>query len=156
MPPDMPRDAIRRNVIVMVDDDTDDLYLAAEALDNIKAPIDFHTLTSGADLIDYLSRHGRFAPPAAAPRPDLVLLDLNMPMMDGHTTLKMLRNRDDFRDIPIVIFSTSTAPTDIHKSYLGGANTYIAKPQSFDALCETMQRLSEYWFDTAERAHVTD
>lgn len=85
-----------------------------------------------------------------------MLLDLNMPMMDGHTTLKMLRNRDDFRDIPIVIFSTSTAPTDIHKSYLGGANTYIAKPQSFDALCETMQRLSEYWFDTAERAHVTD
>lgn len=156
MPPDLTRNPAHRNVIVMVDDDTDDLYLAAEALDNIDAPIDFHTLTSGTELIDYLNRQGRFATPAAAPRPDLVLLDLNMPMMDGHTTLKMLRERDDFRDIPIVIFSTSTAPTDIHKSYLGGANTYIAKPQSFDALCETMQRLSEYWFETAERARVTD
>lgn len=156
MPPDMGLDTTRRNVVVMVDDDTDDLYLAAEALDNIDAAVDFHTLTSGAELMDYLNRQGRFAAPAVAPRPDLVLLDLNMPMLDGHATLNLLRKQDDFRDIPIIIFSTSTAPTDIHKSYMGGANTYIAKPQSFDALCETMQRLSEYWFDTAERANVTD
>jgi CheY-like chemotaxis protein len=87
---------------------------------------------------------------------DLVLLDLNMPLMDGHATLNVLRKQDEFRDIPVVIFSTSTAPTDIQKSYMGGANTYIAKPQSFDALCVTMQKLSEYWFDTAERANVAD
>ena len=140
----------------MVDDDTDDLFLAEEAFEHIDADLDFRTLSNGSELIAYLNRDGRFAEPAAAPRPDLVLLDLNMPLMDGHTALGLLRAREDFRDIPIVIFSTSTAPKDIRKSYLGGANTYIAKPQSFDELCEIMKCLSEYWFSMAERANVSD
>lgn len=156
MQPDGSGATIRRNVVVMVDDDADDLFLAAEAIDNIAAEIDFRALTNGAELLDYLNRQGPFAAPGAAPRPDLVLLDLNMPLMDGHTTLNVLREQDEFRDIPVIIFSTSTAPTDIRKSYLGGANTYIAKPQSFDALCETMRCLSNYWFDTAERLDGTD
>tara|TARA_R110002096_G_scaffold23438_12_gene74606 strand:+ start:4412 stop:4882 length:471 start_codon:yes stop_codon:yes gene_type:complete len=156
MQPDRSGDPKRRNVVVMVDDDADDLFLAAEAIDNIAAEIDFRTLTNGAELLDYLNRQGQFTAPGSAPRPDLVLLDLNMPLMDGHTTLNLLRKQDEFRDIPVIIFSTSTAPTDIRKSYLGGANTYIAKPQSFDALCEMMRCLSEYWFDTAERLDATD
>lgn len=152
MQPDTQAAPNRRNVIVMVDDDTDDLYLAAEAIDTVGVPIEFRALGSGTELMDYLERRGKFSAPSCAPRPDLVLLDLNMPLMDGLATLNMLRTSEAFRDIPVIIFSTSTAPTDIHKSYLGGANTYIAKPHSFDALCETMQKLSEYWFDTAERA----
>ncbi len=146
----------RRNVLIMVDDDNDDLFLATEAIDSIAPDVEFRTLHNGLELIDYLNRQGSFASPATAPRPDLVLLDLNMPILDGHATLDMLRKQDEFRDIPIVIFSTSTAPMDIRKSYVGGANTYIAKPQSFDELCEIMQRLSEYWFETAERTCDSD
>ncbi len=156
MPPDMERTGTRRNVIVMVDDDSDDLFLATEAIGEIGADIACYTLSNGAELISYLDRQGQFADPASAPRPDLVLLDLNMPLMDGHETLGVLREREEFRDIPVVIFSTSTAPKDIRKSYLGGANTYIAKPQSYDGLCEIMQCLSEYWFGAAERANVED
>ena len=156
MLPDTNQRGRRRNVLVMVDDDSDDLFLATEAISEIDAGIVFHTLSNGAELISYLDREGQFADPATAPRPDLVLLDLNMPLMDGHATLGVLREREEFRDIPVVIFSTSTAPKDIRKSYLGGANTYIAKPQSYDGLCEIMQRLSEYWFRAAERANVED
>ena len=139
----------------MVDDDDDDLFLARQAFNHIDADIDFRTLSNGSELIAYLNRDGRFAEPAAAPRPDLVLLDLNMPLMDGHTALGLVRAHETCRGIPVVIFSTSTAPQDIRKAYLGGANTYIAKPQSFDELCEIMKCLSEYWFAMAERANVT-
>jgi len=156
MPPEKLRNKTRRRVLVMVDDDADDLFLATEAIDSIGRDIEFCTLSNGVELIDYLNRLGRFAGPTAAPRPDLVLLDLNMPVMDGHATLAMLRKQEEFRDIPVVIFSTSTAPKDIHKAYLGGANTYIAKPQSFDELCEIMRCLDQYWFNTAERIHDPD
>jgi len=134
----------------MVDDDAEDQYLAAEALKEIGDNSTLHGLADGAQLLDYLCREGAFAGDEDVRRPDLVLLDLNMPIMDGHEALRRLREFEDLRDLPVVVFSTSRARSDINSAYRNGANTYIVKPQSFDDLCQTMESLRRYWFEVAE------
>ncbi len=156
----MPRDPNRSpdhgRLIVMVDDDAEDQYLAAEALTTLARPVRLLPLASGAELIDYLNRAGKFSALSAPPRPDLVLLDLNMPRMDGHETLRRLREDPAQQDLAVVVFSTSQAPSDVTRAYRNGANSYIVKPQSFDALCAILTTLAEYWFHTAVTSHARD
>lgn len=142
-------------IIVMVDDDVEDQYLAAEALKASDRPTNLVAMSSGGELLDYLRHQGDYASEARAPRPVLILLDLNMPVMDGHETLVELRKDKTLRDLPIVIFSTSQAESDIKRAYENGANTYIRKPQSFDELCDTLANVQRYWFEIAENPRGT-
>jgi CheY-like chemotaxis protein len=124
--------------------------MTAEALveSRLSNPLEF--VENGEDLMDYLRRQGRFAPPAHAPRPGLILLDLNMPRKDGREALAELKSDPDLREIPVVVLTTSSSEEDLHRIYGLGANSYITKPVTFRGLVEAMKQLGRYWFELVE------
>ena|SRR6185436_296369 len=139
----------RPTVILMADDDADDRLLAQDALAESKIQSELHFVENGEELLDYLFRRGRFSA-VSAPRPELILLDLNMPKKDGREALREIKSNKDLRRIPVVILTTSQADTDIGQVYDLGANSFITKPVKFDALVNVMSTLGRYWFDTVE------
>jgi CheY-like chemotaxis protein len=134
-------------VILMADDDEDDRMLTADALQDSKLANTFTTVNDGEELMDYLHRRGKYAPPAIAPRPGLVLLDLNMPKMDGREALREMKSDPELRSIPVVVLTTSKAEEDIERTYNLGANSFIVKPVTFETLAESLRVLTEYWFE---------
>ena len=141
--------APRPTVILMADDDADDRLLAQDALAESKIPSELHFVENGEELMDYLHRQGRFSK-ASAPRPGLILLDLNMPKKDGREALREIRADQELRRIPVVVLTTSQADSDIGRIYDLGANSFITKPVSFDALVGVMRSVGHYWFETVE------
>jgi CheY-like chemotaxis protein len=137
-------------VILMADDDADDRLLAKDALAECKIAGDLRFVENGEELIDYLHRRGKYHTAEIAPRPGLILLDLNMPKKDGREALKEIKIDPELRTIPVVILTTSRADTDIGRIYDLGANSFIAKPVSFDSLVDVMKTLCRYWFDIVE------
>jgi CheY-like chemotaxis protein len=105
---------------------------------------------NGEDLLDYLKHRGKYSPPATAPRPELILLDLNMPRMDGREALREIKADAQLRRIPVVVFTTSKAGPDIDHLYDLGANSFITKPVQFEAFVSVLRVLSQYWFNTVE------
>lgn len=136
--------------ILMADDDPDDCLLAREALAESRLANDLYFVSDGEELMDYLYQRGKYATPGSAPRPGLILLDLNMPKKDGREVLKELKSDPDLRQIPVLVLTTSKAEEDIHRSYHLGANSYITKPVTFSSLIDVMQTLSKYWFEIVE------
>lgn len=136
--------------ILMADDDADDRQLTREALEDARLINDIRFVENGEELLDYLRRQGKYAPPVEAPRPGLILLDLNMPRKDGRTVLKELKQDPDLRTIPVVVLTTSKSDEDIYRSYDLGVNSYIVKPVTFEALVDILQTLEKYWFEIVE------
>jgi CheY-like chemotaxis protein len=136
--------------ILMADDDADDRRLTQEAFEEGRLINDVRFVENGEQLLDYLRKKGPYAPPAEAPRPGLILLDLNMPRKDGRTVLKELKSDPELRQIPVVVLTTSKADEDIYKSYDLGVNSYIVKPVTFEALVDILQTLEKYWFEIVE------
>jgi len=134
----------------MADDDADDRALTREALAESRLANDLHFVEDGVALLDYLHRRGAYSRPGSAPRPGVILLDLNMPRMDGREALREIKSDPDFRNIPVVILTTSRAEEDIVRSYDLGANSFISKPVTFDGLVEVVRSLGKYWFDIVE------
>ncbi len=137
-------------VILMADDDADDRLLAKDALTECRLANDLHFVENGEELLEYLKRRGKYASLADAPRPGLILLDLNMPKKDGREALKEIKADPELRRIPVVVLTTSKADTDIGRIYELGANSFISKPVSFDSLVEVMKILGRYWFEIVE------
>jgi CheY-like chemotaxis protein len=137
-------------VILMADDDADDRLLAKDALSECRLANDLHFVENGEELLDYLRGRGKFAKLADAPRPGLILLDLNMPKKDGREALREIKADPELRKIPVVVLTTSKADTDIGCIYELGANSFISKPVSFDSLVEVMKILGRYWFEIVE------
>lgn len=141
-------------LILMADDDPDDRLLVKEALSECGAQsslIDaMRFVGDGEELMDYLLRRGNFTVPASSPRPDLILLDLNMPRKDGREALREIRAHADLRRIPVVVFTTSKADTDVDLIYDLGANSFVTKPAAFDSLVNTLGLLSRYWLEVVE------
>ena len=136
--------------ILMADDDADDRRLTQEAFEEGRLINDVRFVENGEQLLEYLRKEGAYAPPAEAPRPGLILLDLNMPRKDGRTVLKELKTDPELRQIPVVVLTTSKADEDIYKSYDLGVNSYIVKPVTFEALVDILQTLEKYWFEIVE------
>lgn len=132
--------------IHMCDDDPDDQLLVSDALLEAKLanPIDF--TNNGLELLQYLKREGAFSHLKEQPLPGLILLDLNMPVMDGREVLKELKKDPVFKSIPVVILTTSKAEEDIAKSYDMGVNSFVIKPVSFDILVDLVKSMASYWF----------
>ena len=107
-------------------------------------------MEDGEELLDYLHRRGKYSPPADTPRPGLILLDLNMPRMDGREALREIKGDASLRQIPVVVMTTSKAEEDILRSYDSGASSFISKPMSFEGLVELMKGLGRYWFEIVE------
>ena len=133
----------------MADDDADDRLLAKDALAESRMTHDIHFVEDGEELLDYLSRRGKYSK-NTAPRPGLILLDLNMPKKDGREALREIKANPELCRIPVVVLTTSKADTDIAKVYELGANSFIAKPVKFDALVSVMKLIGQYWFQTVE------
>lgn len=135
--------------ILMADDDEDDYLLTKKALKESKLLNTLVRVKDGEELLDYLNCRGMYAD-APCERPGVILLDLNMPKMDGREALKEIKSNADLRDIPIVIFTTSKAEEDIYRSYQLGSNSFITKPVTFESLIKVMTALGMYWFEIVE------
>lgn len=136
--------------ILMADDDPDDRELTREAFQENHLANDLRFVEDGEELMDYLNRRGKYAPPAAAPRPGIILLDLNMPRKDGREALEELRRDPRLRGIRVVIMTTSKAEEDVVRSYDLSAASYITKPVTFDRLVEVVRALGKYWLEIVE------
>ncbi len=137
-------------VILMADDDADDRMLTRDALHESRVLNDLRFVEDGEELMDYLSRRGKYANPDDSPRPGLILLDLNMPKKDGREALKEIKSDPNLRRIPVVVMTTSKAEEDIYRSYDIGASSFITKPVTFDRLVELMRALGDYWVEFVE------
>ena len=138
-------------LILMAEDDPEDAMLAADALHEAKLLNPFVVVEDGRALMDYLHRTGAFAPPHPAVRPGIILLDLNMPRMNGKEALAEIRSDPGLRDIPVVVLTTSRADEDVLRSYTLGANSFIVKPVSFEGLVDVMRGTESYWFEMVRR-----
>jgi two-component system response regulator len=135
--------------ILLVEDNQDDYEATCRAFKkaNLCNPIIW--CKSGRDALDCLKQEGAYKDTGRGVRPGLVLLDLNMPGMDGRKTLKVIKQDDTLKRIPVIILTTSSDERDIQACYQAGANTYVQKPVSFDGLIEAFKRLKAYWFEIA-------
>lgn len=136
-------------VILMAEDDPDDRMLANEALEESRLVNELRFVSDGVELLNYLKRRAEYAE-KPAPRPGLILLDLNMPRVDGREALAEIKSDPDLRSIPIVVLTTSRAEEDIIRSYQLGVSGFITKPVAFQGLVDVMQSLGKYWFQIVE------
>ena len=137
-------------VILLADDDEEDRMLTCDALAESRLANVVVCVTDGEDLMDYLRREGKYAPPAHAPRPGFILLDLNMPKKDGREALREIKADPKLRQIPVVVMTTSKSDEDVLESYNSGASSYITKTVTFEGLVEVMKGLGRYWFEIVE------
>jgi CheY-like chemotaxis protein len=139
--------------ILMADDDEDDRELAHDALRESRLSNDLRFVTDGVELMDYLRQDGAYASPQAqtlAPRPGIILLDLNMPKKSGREALGEIKADENLRRIPIVVLTTSSDEQDVLATYDLGANSFITKPVTFGGLVEVMRAWGRYWFEIVE------
>ena len=136
--------------ILYAEDDPDDRMLTADALRESRLANRLEMVEDGAELLAYLRREGRWSDPASSPRPGIILMDLNMPKMDGREALAAIRADPRLATIPVVVLTTSRAQTDITRSYEIGANSYITKPVTFEGLVQVMADLGRYWFEIVQ------
>ncbi len=148
MPHSEPR---RLPVILVAEDDEDDRLLALDALRDAQAPENVYFAIDGQDLLDYLRHEGRYADGSIdSPRPEIILLDLNMPRKDGREALAEIKADTSLRQIPIVVLSTSRDRDDVFRSYDLGVNSFISKPNTFAGLVDLLRTWTRYWFDITE------
>jgi CheY-like chemotaxis protein len=136
--------------ILMADDDPDDRQMTREAFDQCRVANDLRFVENGAELMDYLHHREKFKDKKQAPRPGLILLDLNMPLKDGREALREIKADPRFKSIRIVVMTTSKAEEDILRSYQLGAESFITKPVTFPALVEVIKTMGRYWLEIVE------
>lgn len=132
-------------IILMADDDPDDRMMAKEAFEENKLKNDLFFVEDGEDLMSYLLQKGKYTP-QNAPRPNLILLDLNMPKKDGREALLEIKSNPELKRIPVVVLTTSKGEEDVLKSYDLGVNSFITKPVTFERLIQVIGKLNDYWF----------
>ena len=141
----------RRPVTILVaDDDPDDRELTREAFAESRLANDLRFVEDGEQLLEYLERRGRYSDPASSPRPGIILLDLNMPRVDGREALARIKSDPALRTIRVIVLTTSKAEEDILRSYDLSAASYISKPVTFDALVDVIRTLGKYWLEIVE------
>jgi CheY-like chemotaxis protein len=145
----MTLDSRRPITVLLADDDPDDQLLVREAIGEVSVPVDLRVVADGLELLDYLRRRGKYVK-TDAPKPHIILLDLNMPRMSGHEALAEIKQDPKLQTIPVVVLTTSSRDEDVIRTYELGANSFITKPSSFPALVEVMNALDKYWFRTVE------
>jgi CheY-like chemotaxis protein len=129
--------------VLLVEDDPGDVLLTRESLGASKLLHTLHTVGNGEDAVAFLRREGAYG---EAPRPDLILLDLNLPRLDGREVLAIIKADEVIRRIPVVVLTTSDAEEDILRSYDLHANAYITKPVGFEAFTEVVRQIDHFFF----------
>src|ERR1017187_1793828 len=136
--------------ILVAEDDSMDAYFSQRAFKRAGVPVALHFVRDGQEVIDYLQGEGKFADRAAHPLPQLVLLDLNMPRLDGFEVLEWVRKQPGFNSLQMVIFSSSDETKDMNRAYGLGANWYLVKPHSMDELTALIGRFKRFWLEGAD------
>jgi CheY-like chemotaxis protein len=133
--------------ILLVEDDPGDVILTKKMFENIQATLQLHVVGDGVEAMAYL----RCEPPyAESPRPDLVLLDLNMPKKNGCEVLQEMRSDETLRPIPVVVLTTSDHDLDVNNAYRLGANSYITKPSGLAVFARVIESIEDFWFKTVQ------
>jgi two-component system, chemotaxis family, response regulator Rcp1 len=132
--------------LLIVDDNPADVGLACEALKQCAPGCQISSVADGVEALAYLGRRDKYA---GAARPDLVILDLNLPKRDGLAVLAAMKAGPDLRRIPVIIFSTSRLSRDVARSYELGANCYVCKPGNLNEFFAAMKSIEEFWFGSA-------
>jgi len=128
--------------VLLVEDNEDDIELTLEALEDSKVRMETHVVTDGISAMAFLHREGDYAD---KPRPDLILLDLNLPLMDGREVLKNIKEDPNLAQIPVVVLTTSEDDGDISNAYQLHANCYISKPVDFLKFTEIIRQIEGFW-----------
>jgi CheY-like chemotaxis protein len=128
--------------ILLVEDSPGDVRLTREAMREIDVTNELHVVGDGEAALRFLRREGEHA---GAPRPDLVLLDLNLPLLGGHEVLRRVKADGDLRRIPVVVLSTSASEDDVLAAYDGGVNSYVRKPVQLDGFLRVLRSVEEWW-----------
>jgi two-component system, chemotaxis family, response regulator Rcp1 len=138
--------------VLLVEDSPGDVRLTLEAFKDAKVHINLHVALDGVDAMAFLGRQGNHA---NAPRPDLILLDLNLPKKDGREVLSELKESPAFKSIPVVILTTSASEADIHGSYQHHANCYITKPVDLEGFLKVVKSIDSFWLSVVKLPHRT-
>ena len=133
--------------ILLVEDSPGDVRLTQEAFKNAKVHVNLHVVSDGAEAMAFLGREGKYAD---APRPDLMLLDLNLPKKDGRSVLAEIKENPHLKTIPVVILTTSSAEEDILKSYRLHANCYITKPVNLEGFLKVVRSIDNFWLSVVK------
>lgn len=131
--------------ILLVEDNRMDVELTIDAFNERRLGNPIHVAPGGEEALNYLFGHGDFADRVRYPLPDLILLDLKMPVIDGHEVLRRIKQVPVLRRIPVVVLSSSKEEGDLAMSYESGANSFLVKPVSFDGFLEVVQQIESYW-----------
>jgi len=133
--------------ILLVEDSPEDFETTERAFrrSGLKNPI--YRCADGEEALDFLYRRGRYSDPDQAPRPGVILLDLNLPGTDGREVLSEIKNDPNLKQIPVIVLTTSKDERDIEVCYRCGANSYIQKPVDLDGFMKAIERLNDYWFE---------
>lgn len=133
--------------ILLVEDNQSYVSLMMEALEESQVPTDMKVVMDGAEAMAFLRRESKYVD---VPRPDLIVLDLNLPKIKGQKVLELVKNDPDLKRIPVVIFTVSSAEQDILKSYNLHANCYIIKPKELDRFLEVVKSTIDFWFNVVQ------
>jgi CheY-like chemotaxis protein len=128
--------------VLLVEDDPGDVLMTREAFEDNKVANRLAVVSDGVSALEYLRKEGQYAD---APTPDLILLDLNLPRMDGREVLQALKGDDELRRIPVVVLTTSEAEEDVLRSYSLHANAYVTKPVDFDRFIDVVRQIDEFF-----------
>jgi two-component system, chemotaxis family, response regulator Rcp1 len=139
-------------VVLLVEDNAGDVRLTQEALREANRQIHLHVASDGVEAMAFLRREG---PHAHAARPDLILLDLNLPRMDGREVLTLIKDDDNLKTIPTIVLTTSSAEVDVMKSYQLQANCYLTKPVQLDAFETVVKSINDFWLTKVKLPHQT-
>ncbi|HUV02741.1 MAG TPA: response regulator [Desulfobacteria bacterium] len=132
-------------VILLVEDDDAHAALITRVMEEEETVSKIYRVSDGEEVLDYLFHKGCYAKEEDSPRPDLVLLDLRLPKLDGHEVLTAIKQSDDLKVIPVVVLTTSENERDIAQAYRSHANSYLVKPLGFREFSEMVQEISSYW-----------
>lgn len=133
--------------VLLVEDSLGDVRLTQEAFRAANSEIRLHVVMDGVEALGFLAQKGAYSD---APRPDLILLDLNLPKMNGREVLKHIRSDDGLKSIPTVILTTSDSAIDINQSYTLHANSYLSKPVHLDKFESVVRSINDFWFEKAQ------
>lgn len=140
----------KQTMVLVAEDDADDRLLIQKAFTKSWEAGKLMYVENGEELVKYLKRQAPYINETEYPRPQIVILDLNMPKKDGRQALKEIKVDKELCKIPVIVFTTSSQPDDIEHMYKLGSNSYITKPSSFDGLLNIAKEIEVYWFRTVE------
>ncbi|ARV61338.1 two-component system response regulator [Nostocales cyanobacterium HT-58-2] len=133
--------------LLVVEDSNEDFRMLQRFMRRMAVQNPIYRCTNGDEVLDFLYQEGNYQDPSIAPRPSVILLDLNLPGIDGRDILERLKQDRSFREIPIIVFTTSSNPRDIELCYQKGANGYLVKPMDSQELQKTIQAFVDYWLE---------